>query len=259
MAFKTFRAIEILAERRVVLAAHVCLCVFTYLCLNDPLSACLWGAAWILYALSKVCFSVSCSSNSRNLCFFLTSGSTGGGKATAAAAAAGVTAGQQQQQRSEGRKAAAARSSSSRGKAPGVHSTAHIGAFWWRSQAIAICPSNCIRLNCLRLLAVRPACFSRHDPCCPTTPDLSYFLGRFYHLVVAGCLFVWLIVFTSSIHCNASSNDVVEMCSWFWHLPDHVNLFSLPVTSVLLSLPNLKGKIKMNKAHKYHPKRYLVF
>ena len=87
---------------------------------------------------SKVCFSVFCSS-SRNLCVFLPSG-TGGGKATAAA---GVTAGQQQQQRSEGRKAAARSSSSSRGKAPGVHWTAHIGAFQRRSQATTICPSTC--------------------------------------------------------------------------------------------------------------------
>ena len=139
---------------------------------------------------SKVCFSVFCSS-SRNLCVFLPSG-TGGGKATAAA---GVTAGQQQQQRSEGRKAAARSSSSRRGKAPGVHRTAHIGAFQWRSQAAKLQqfvlqpaaaffePTGFLKS------AVCLACFSRH-PCCPTAPDLSYFLGRFYHLVVTACLFV---------------------------------------------------------------------
>ena len=158
---------------------HMCVSVSLHICVFTTLS--LPVCEVLLESrvhFSKVCFSVFCSS-SRNLCVFLASGSTGGGKATAAAA--GVTAGQQQ--RSEGRKAAAARSSSSsRGKAPGVHSTAHIGAF----QAITVCPSICIGLNCLRVLAVRPACFSRHDPCCPTTPHLSYFLGRFYHLVVAG-------------------------------------------------------------------------
>ena len=45
------------------------------------------------------------------------------------------------------------------------------------------------QLDFLRVLDVRPVCFSRHL-CCPTAPDLSYFLGRFYHLVVTACLFV---------------------------------------------------------------------
>ena len=114
---------------------YMCVSAYAYLCFMTPSVPVCEMLLECCVHCSKVCFSVFCSS-SRNLCVFLPSG-TGGGKATAAA---GVTAGQQ---RSEGRKAAARSSSSRRGKAPGVHRTAHIGAFQWRSQAVTICPSIC--------------------------------------------------------------------------------------------------------------------
>ena len=172
MAFKISKATEILTETRVWLFAHVSL--YRYKCVST--TPCVPVREVLLeYCVhcSKVCVSVFCCSSSRNLCVFLPSG-TGGGKATAAA---GVTAGQ----RSEGRKAAAAKERLQ--VCTALHTLEPFSG--------AICPSICIAPSRANWIATECwlSSFLCHR-CRPTTPDLSYFLGCFYHLVVAVCLFV---------------------------------------------------------------------
>ena len=206
VAFKTFKANEILDETRVELFANICVSLPMHICVLWP----------------PLCLSVRCYLNVVCIvqkCVLVCSAAAHETSVFSCPVARVVARPRQQQESrpgssssSSGPKAgkqqleAAAAAEERLQVCTGLHTLepfkggAKLQQFVLQSAAGLFEPTGFLKS------AVCLSCFSRH-PCCPTAPDLSYFLGRFYHLVVTACLFVWLIVFTSSMHCNASSNN----------------------------------------------------